>query len=163
MVEMTVPANVERVVVGELVARAMRTEAVTEAVVMVELGMEGLVRGCSARSSGGGSYDGGGGGSCSSCPLAACRNSNRSASAQEKEKAQAKHRSRLMNGRVGGRARPMTSMAAAQLATSMGAYLAASRGQPDDSQMYSIDDPYQAYGLDCAREDYGLYGQQQGS
>ena len=69
-----------------------------------------------------------------------------------------------MNGRVGGRARPMTSMAAAQLATSMGAFLAASREQPDGGQMYSIDDPYQAYGLDSARQDYGLYyGEQQRS
>ena len=69
-----------------------------------------------------------------------------------------------MNGRVGGRARPMTSMAAAQLATSMDAFLAASREPADGGQLYSIDDPYQAYGLDCAREDYGLYyGQQQGS
>ena len=44
MVEMTAPTNVERVV-GELVARAMRTKAVTEAVVMEELGMKGLVMG----------------------------------------------------------------------------------------------------------------------
>ena len=44
MVEMTAPTNVERVV-GELVARAMRTMAVTEAVVMEELGMKGLVVG----------------------------------------------------------------------------------------------------------------------
>ena len=128
------------------------------------VGDEGIGDGSSAHSGGGGSSscDGGGGGSScsSSCPMAVGR--SRSASAQEKEKAQTKHRNRLMNGRVGGRARPVTSMAAARLATSMGAYIAACREQSDGGQVYSIDDPYQAYGLDSARQDYGqYYGQEQ--
>ena len=93
--------------------------------------------------------------------MAACSGKER-ASAQEKGKAKEKHRNRVMNSRVGGRARPITSMAAAQLAKSLGAYLAAGGGQPDEGQEYSIDDPYQAYGLESARQDYGRdYGQQQ--
>ena len=97
--------------------------------------------------------------------MAACSKKER-ASAREKDKAKEKHRNRVMNSRVGGRARPISSIAAAQLATSMGAYLAARGGQPDEGQEYSVDDPYQAYGLESARQDYGQdygpdYGQQQ--
>ena len=43
--EMTVPTNVERVVVEGLVAGAMRTKAAPEAVVMEELGMKGMAVG----------------------------------------------------------------------------------------------------------------------
>ena len=122
---------------------------------------EGIGSGCSTHSCEGGCTGGGGGGGCSSGPDAAACSKKERASAREKEKAKEKHRNRVMNSRAGGGARPITSAAAEQLAKSMDAYLAAGGGQPDEGQEYSIDDPYQAYGLESARQDYGRLGQQE--